>query len=1571
MASGLDKLKSLVNKPDTQLKGLDKLKSLAGTTTPKSPYTQQQIMAMAQPSYRSPTQEDINKLYQQRDALDVKYDPQTDQPLYKDYASQISAVDKKIADYAKQVPNAQLRSKTAALDPLAKGLSSTMLSFATTAVKDPFFSPVVSSTAKAIKDVTGVDVAEYALKPLKSDVAWAEKNIQGTKESSGKGYDVYATLAEGTAAALPQAALAIATGGTSAVTALPALGGNAGLGTAITSALSKMVQNPTFATSYAQSYGSSYNQAKASGASEDEAQLTATLVGLINSGIELTGGIETLPAALQTKNASAIKEWVTSALSEGKEEVVQGVIERLTEKVVYKPNAPLVSASNPDAVFNPKTAAQEFGGGTTIGGILSGGQVFTQKAIDSMPKPQNPVLNTNSNTPSTPIQKPVQAPQFKPATVGKPAQNISQNAPQSATQDDDIFPAYVFPDGKSVSFADPYGQHAEIFESLKKANKINQNATVMTAAEEGIIRFKPNSGLELSANVEPTRAQYDAIKKYLDNFDAKELYVDFTNGRSMKYEPWEQRTGKILSDIKSQYASMPEGMGAASAGMDVTGNKIQDLITDYGAIKPGEGPISTERIVELPKQTSEDKNVMQTMRTIMEAPVVTNGTAEVIEKMVVDEKFSREVNTDKGALQRAKDTIMDKGYQQSLKDFTAKMNKNVVTKDSVALGFTLLSASEAVGDSKTSVEIITDMVDNIRDAAQTLQAVRILKKMQPEYQLYAVQRSVNNFKNELQEKYGDRAPNLQIDDALAQAYLDALFAKDDLKAKGALNDLYRNIASQVPATFADKWDAWRYTAMLFNPVTHIKNIVGNYVFRGERFVKHVLSTTAQTVAKQAGAQFEPTRGFLTRKDSALIKEAQKYYNEDVEAILRYGKYDDATNKINEYRKIYGQGGKTLVGNAISKTIGKVAEGARKFNTEALSTEDNWVSKPAYVKSLASYLKANKVTFETAEKQMLDRARAFAILEAQKSSYRDSNSFSDFVANFRYRGKGRVGKTINALGEGILPFRRTPANILVRGLEYSPLGLAKSATVDVGKLIISKNFPDLAKKLHLGEMTVTEVMDNISEGLTGTALTGLGILLASWGLISVGTSGDEKEDKLDDTQGKQNFALTIGNSTYTIDWLAPAAMPLFIGVSVYDKLTDKSENGVTLDDALKVASDISDPLLETSMLQSLNDWLEGFGYAKQQDENLIWYGLSQAAMGYISQSIPSIGGRIARTIDPTRRTVFTDPQSGIPTDIQYFLKSQLNKIPGASSTNQPYVDQWGRTTETDLATRSVQNWFSPGYLKPINESPMETELKRLYEDYAKENEVNVLPPTTVRKYFSNNGEDVYMTAEEYTQYKKTSGQYAYKELTKLTLSSAYKQMTNEEKADAVSKVWMAAAEQAKTEVIEGRGEMRLPSAADGEKLSDYMEQGLSQKQAYALYKALDPLKTTDTETLKYQKVNTVLKQSLNQQQKVDVIASFFSSDTKESLLPYLSNPQQLITQYVSTKDSAYISMTIPASFSENKVAYELTTAEKNLFKQKYTEYFNSKITQLTSAELIKKLDTLAYEYAKMAVIRGRG
>ena len=187
---------------------------------------------------------------------------------------------------------------------------------------------------------------------------------------------------------MPQAVLAMLTGGGSAVASSASLASTAAkalspsLARTISQAVSGMAKNPQYWTSFAQVVGPGYQQALEDGADHAHAALYAVGNGLLNAAVEIGGGVQKLPGALKggTQTWKAI---VDSMLEEGQEEVVQGIIERALQNVAYDQKNPLASASNPRAVLNPRTALEEFKGGAVVGGILGGGQAAVQAGINS------------------------------------------------------------------------------------------------------------------------------------------------------------------------------------------------------------------------------------------------------------------------------------------------------------------------------------------------------------------------------------------------------------------------------------------------------------------------------------------------------------------------------------------------------------------------------------------------------------------------------------------------------------------------------------------------------------------------------------------------------------------------------------------------------------------------------------------------------------------------------------------------------------------------------------------------------------------------------------------------------------------------------------------------------------------------------------------------------------------------------------------------------------------------------------------------------------------------------------
>lgn len=222
--------------------------------------------------------------------------------------------------------------------------------------------------------------------------------------NSSKGQQILDKYGTMTAAAVPQLAVAIMSAGASAAAqgaGVLTAGGIQLAGTEAAAATSaamnaskvasaaKTIRNVTTAlakdknywTSFAQVAGQGYEEAKADGASEWEANMFALTNGLCNAAIEVGGGIQTLPVELQA-GANGIRAWLKSAVEEGQEEVVQGVIERALQNLTYDKGNPVVSLTDANAVLNPRTAAEEFAGGFVVGGVLGGGHTAVNKALN-------------------------------------------------------------------------------------------------------------------------------------------------------------------------------------------------------------------------------------------------------------------------------------------------------------------------------------------------------------------------------------------------------------------------------------------------------------------------------------------------------------------------------------------------------------------------------------------------------------------------------------------------------------------------------------------------------------------------------------------------------------------------------------------------------------------------------------------------------------------------------------------------------------------------------------------------------------------------------------------------------------------------------------------------------------------------------------------------------------------------------------------------------------------------------------------------------------------------------------
>lgn len=856
------------------------------------------------------------------------------------------------------------------------------------------------------------------------------------------------------------------------------------------------------------------------------------------------------------------------------------------------------------------------------------------------------------------------------------------------------------------------------------------------------------------------------------------------------------------------------GVNDAQFSREIPEENYEALKEKYGYIPAGE---RAYREVQVPKKTADDKYVSRTIRTVLEAKATPDAMVPTLERMVAKGEFSYDRYTDKQAISDAESRIKTEGWQKTLNKWKSS-TKEGISKENTAIGWALYNNAANSGDVETAIDVLDTIVKRQRNAAQALQATRLLKQQDPSTQLYAAQRSVENLTEDLKKQYGEKAPDLKIDRDLAEKFLNA---KDDDARTEAMKEIYRDIGRQMPSRFIDKWNAWRYFSMLGNPRTHVRNIVGNVGFVPAVTVKNVIGAGIESAANAvSGGKVGRTKAILTTKDAGLIKAAWSDYANIREQALGSGKYNDNVNVRQEIEE----------GRTIFKP--KLLEAMRKFNSTALDAEDAWFSKPHYAAALAQFCKANGITAEqVAGGKGIEAAREYAIREAQKATYRDTNAFSQMISDLgRYRGDNKMKRLGSTLAEGILPFRKTPANILVRGVEYSPIGFLKSISYDL-------------VQVQKGNMQATEMIDRAAAGLTGTGLMMLGLYMAKEGILRGSGGDDEKKKKFDELQGHQEYALELPNGTsITLDWLAPEALPFFVGANLYEQM--QANNGyLTMSDMLQAASNVTDPLLSMSCLQSLNDVFDAVGYASSGDTNALTSAVASAATSYLTQGIPTVFGQAERTGESERMTTYTDKNKFLTPDMQYALGKASARIPGVDYGQIPFIDAWGRTENSGgVVARAFNNFANPAYTSKVSGSKMEDELSRLYEATG---EAKVLPQRAP-KSFTVNKENKQLTGEEYVKYATKRGQTSYKIVSELTGLASYKSMSDGDKADAVAKAYEYANIVGKMSVSNYQTDGWAAKAIDTVKKT-----GVSEAQYIALYLAkggIESLKDKNGDTI---------------------------------------------------------------------------------------------------------------------------
>lgn len=811
-----------------------------------------------------------------------------------------------------------------------------------------------------------------------------------------------------------------------------------------------------------------------------------------------------------------------------------------------------------------------------------------------------------------------------------------------------------------------------------------------------------------------------------EDFDKiADLVNRYNNGEISKNEYYEQMR-ENWQKAGEKYGTIPEGEYAAE---------------DYGVPNAAKDGAPTRRYV----------------RTVLETGSLTDSMKDQIGAEILQGNFSYSPISDENAIKSA-DKAIESGEAE--KRWKAAIESKNISKKTIAIGERLLADAIKAKDNARVLELSAELSDVLTRAGQVVQSARLLKQMTGVGRLVALQRTVQTLNADLAKRFGDKAPVIQIDENVAQIMAES---QTEEEIERAYRETVQDIADQVPATFLDKWNAWRYFAMLANPRTHIRNIVGNTIFIPAVRTKDVIATGIERIAQLGNSEVERT------KVAAVKKEYREFAKNDanskeVKALLKGQKYDERS-QLYEMRR-------TFKNNAL--------EFLTSFNGDLLEAEDLLFKNRHYIHALGSFLQARKADLNNVSESLLFEARSYAVKEAQKATFNDESAIANYLKSItRIKGSDTKALKVAKIAiDGVIPFKRTPVNIIRRGIEYSPIGLGKALTAGLY---------DVKK----GKISISEFADGLAAGLTGTGIFAIGLLLSGLGYVN-GGFGDDDEDKFKKLNGEQEYSVRVFGKSYTIDWAAPACIPFFIGVETANSFKDG--DGVKLSDFTGALWNSLEPVTNLSMLSGIQNTISAAKYSSAS-ETLASIG-EDIALSYAMQGIPSLAGSISRTIDPTQRSWYTDKNSSISKFGQEAINNIESKIPGVSYFQAPSIDQWGRIKNRGkLAERLTENFLSPGYYSDIEYDDVNSELKRIIE---KTGDTKVVPkkaPTS----FNVNKKQKFLTAKEYTTFAAAKGQMSFDYVKEFIETPAYKKLTDEQRIEVISGLYEYAGAKAKTTV----------------------------------------------------------------------------------------------------------------------------------------------------------------------------
>lgn len=401
------------------------------------------------------------------------------------------------------------------------------------------------------------------------------------------------------------------------------------------------------------------------------------------------------------------------------------------------------------------------------------------------------------------------------------------------------------------------------------------------------------------------------------------------------------------------------------------------------------------------------------------------------------------------------------------------------------------------------------------------------------------------------------------------------------EGKTIIQRMYSAQANTKQNSAWQKFNNYGYDSMLSGSKTWNKNVMSNVLIRPLELTSEAIGSVAdRMIAKMTGNR---TTALSSKEGRQAGKQAfgDEIANTLTDYIIRgvdtgHSSSFDMNHNNRTYNNAFMQ--------AVHDFIAMVMQlGDRPFYEQSYQEELDAITR------LGTKIQDTRETAdgytETYLRDMTQEERhAEATRRATERVFQEDNAIIDAINRIKRENKG-ADMVITA----IMPFLKTPTNVAIRSMQYSPIGLAytvvKNGLIDA-KMNNGVNFDQRKFVMNLGR------------GLTGTGMMVLGVALANMGLIRKGRE-DEDDAKLaaiEKSNGRSyGMYFDLGGIQIPLDFAFPAIAPLVTGAEVAESL-DQFEGdfgAMAVDMNKRMAASSIDQLFDNSMLSGVSDVFRGY------------------------------------------------------------------------------------------------------------------------------------------------------------------------------------------------------------------------------------------------------------------------------------------------------------------------------------------------------------------------------------------